>query len=701
MLPDRDYKKLTAPESIALVGVTSRSGKGSNSPLEVLLKWGYRGRVYPINRKGGLILGRQAYTSLLDVPEIPDLAVICAPRDAVPELFEQCAKKGVKIVIITAQGFFDGDERGRLMQEELLKVSTKNNIRVLGPNTLGVVNNFDNLCTSYANFINPIKPIGITCQTGSFFIGAAQYCTGIGVLIDTGNTTDIEATDVLGHLARDPRLKVINIHMEGLRDGLKFMEAAKDAVALKPVIIYKTGASPAGSVAVSSHTGSLAGEDRVFDTAFKQCGFLRAVDVEEIGDLNKAFCTFNGIKGNRIGVVSSSGGAGVMAVDACTRYGLEIAKLSQSTFEQLNKLFPEWAQCSNPVDMWPAGMFHGYHNVYRCILEAFMADPQIDAVICNISSCFDKEEDFLDVTGIIREVAGKYPDKPVVVSTFGGRYRDYELELEKDNHVVFYFSLDRAARALSRLYQYHHLIPKKARQPIALPDHPGQIQAEKILAGKSKGNLSQTDALMLLEAYGIPVARWEQAQNIEEAVLSAEKISYPVTMKVISPDINHKTDVGGVRLNIGNSQQLKEAFTEMYKEINHKLLGAKIDGVIIQEYVPKGTELLLGCKKDPQFGPVLAFGAGGIFTEIINDTTLRIPPLSRKDLINMINETKVGKILAGARGATAVDFELLTERLVSFMQMIKANPSISEMDINPLLVDVNRIVALDARVTLE
>ena len=283
MLPDSDYKKLIAPESIALVGVTSRTGRGSNSPLEVLLKRGYRGRIYPVNPKGGTILGCRTYTSLLDVPEIPDLAVICAPRDAVIELFGQCAAKGVKIVIIVAQGFFDGDEEGILMQHKLLDMAADNNIRVLGPNTLGVVNNYHNFCTSFIDFINPIKPIGIICQTGAFYLGASQICTGTGILIDSGNTTDICVTDVIGHMARDPRLKVINIHMESLEDGSTFMDAAKDAVAFMPVIIYNTGISPAGSLAAISHTGKLSGEDRVFDAAFKQCGLLRVAEIEEMG----------------------------------------------------------------------------------------------------------------------------------------------------------------------------------------------------------------------------------------------------------------------------------------------------------------------------------------------------------------------------------------------------------------------------------
>lgn len=701
MFSDNDYTKLTAPESIALVGVTSRTGRGSNSPLEVLLKRGYKGRIYPVNPKGGEILGVRAYTSLLDVPEIPDLAVICAPRDAVIELFEQCASKGVKIVIIIAQGFFDGDEEGILMQHELLKLAEKNSIRVLGPNTLGIVNNYHNFCTSFIDFINPVKPIGIVCQTGTFYLGASQLCTGIGIIVDTGNTTDISVNDVLGHLARDQRLKVINIHMESLQDGRKFMEAAKDAVALKPVIIYKTGTSPAGSLAASSHTGSLSGEDRIFDAAFKQCGLLRAADIEEMGDLNKAFCTFNGIKGNRIGVVSISGGAGVMAVDACERFGLKIASLSKNTFEQLNELFPKWAHCANPMDLWPASMFHGYQYCYGRILEALLQDPQIDAVICMTGSFLAPEDDFLDVTGVIRETAGKYPDKPVVVSSCGNNYPYYQEELEKDNTVAYYFSLDRAARALAALYKYHHLIKNKANKPVALASRPEQSEAAfRILTGK-KANLSQDDALRLMEAYDIPVARWGRAESIEEAAALASRIGYPVTMKILSTDIIHKSDLGGVVLNIRNNDQLKEAFNAMHNNIRRKRPDARLDGVLIQEYLPKGIELLLGSKRDPSFGPVLAFGAGGIFTEILNDVSLRIPPLSRDEIEAMIKETKVSKILAGARGTEAVNMELLINCLTSLADLVLANPAISEIDLNPLIAFEGRVVALDARVILD
>ena len=700
MLPDSDYKKLIAPESIALVGVTSRTGRGSNSTLEVLLKRGYRGRIYPVNPKGGTILGCRTYTSLLDVPEIPDLAVICAPRDAVIELFGQCAAKGVKIVIIVAQGFFDGDEEGILMKHKLLEMAANNNIRVLGPNTLGVVNNYHNFCTSFVDCINPIKPNGIICQTGTFYLGASQICTGTGILVDSGNTTDICVTDVIGHMARDPRLKVINIHMESLEDGRKFMEAAKDAVALKPVIIYKTGISPAGSLAASSHTGKLSGEDRVFDAAFKQCGLLRVADIEEMGDLNKIFCTFDGIKGKRIGIVSISGGAGVMAVDACERFGLEIATPTKATLEQLEVLFPKWAHCNNPMDMWPAAMFHGFQNCYGRILEAYLQDPQIDAVICMTGSFLPTEEDFLDVTGIIRETAGKYPEKPVVVSSCGNNYPYYEEELEKENTVVYYFSLERAARALAALYKYHHQIKNKERPRVVFSPRPRQKEAAaSLLAGKT-GNLSQADALSLLEAYGIPAARWGRAGSIEEARSLADAIGYPVTMKILSPDIIHKTDVGGVRLDIKNSRQLEEAFTAMYRQIKDKQPGARLAGVIIQEYLSWGKDLLLGYKKDPTYGPVLAFGAGGVFTEILNDISLRILPLSRDEAKAMIEETKVSKMLSGARGTKAVDMELLVNYLITFSELVLANPAISEIDLNPLRAFAGREVALDARVIL-
>ncbi len=366
----------------------------------------------------------------------------------------------------------------------------------------------------------------------------------------------------------------------------------------------------------------------------------------------------------------------------------------------MGELFPNWAHCSNPMDIWPASMSQGYQHCFRRALEAYLEDPGVDAVICMTGSFLALKVDFLDVTGIIRDVAGRYPEKPVAVTSWGYNHRHYEEEVEKDNKAVYYISVDRSARALAALYKYHHQIKHKERGPVILPAQPGHKEAAEILAGKT-GNLSQAGAFKLLEAYGIATARWGQASNLAEATALADRIGYPVTMKILSEDIIHKSDVGGVRLNIQNVMELEDAFKSMHIKIAQKHPGARLDGVIIQEFLTGGIELLLGSKKDPTFGPVLAFGAGGVFTEILNDISLGIPPLSRKEIRSMIEETKISRILAGARGTAAVNIELLVDCLAGLSSMLLANPAISEVDLNPILACADRVAALDARVILD
>ena len=701
MLSADDYKKLTDPESVALVGVTSRTGKGSNNPLEVILDWGYKGRIYPINPKGGVMLGHNVYTSLLDVPEIPDIAVLCAPRDSTPELFLQCCLKNIKLVIIVAQGFYDGDAPGRAMQDEILRNAAEHGVRILGPNTLGIVNNFSGFCTSFLRFINPKAATGIMCQSGVFVVGAPSVIMGIGLLIDTGNTADLEYSEMLGHMARDPRIKVISLHLESLQNGAAFIEAAKDAIKLKPVIVYKTGISPFSATIAGSHTGKIAGEYKVFEAVFKQCRLLTVQDVEELNDYNKVFNTFNGIKGNKIGIVSISGGGGIMAADACAKHGLEVASLSPRTYELIGDMFPSWAHCSNPADVWPVGMFHGYHKAYRSILEAFLKDPNIDAVICISGSILAPEDDFINITSIVRELAKEYPDKPIVAFTCGDQLQRYAKEFEEDGDVLYFYSVDRAARALSALYRYHYHCKIDKQQPAIAADKPLQNQPSYLLADKRSGNLSQIEVFKLLESYQIPIARWAKAATFEDAATAAAEIGYPVVMKVLSPSIIHKTDSGGVRLDIRDKQELENAYAEMHESVAQEYPDAVIEGTIIQEYLNKGTEVILGSKYDPHFGPVLAFGSGGVYTEIMDDVALRVPPLSEAELEEMIMETKIGKILSGARGAKPADKNVLVKHIKSFITLVLENPSIAEMDINPLLVSENRVIALDARIALK
>jgi acetyltransferase len=619
----------------------------------------------------------------------------------VPEFFRQCAEKGVRIVIIVAQGFTDGDREGVVMQENILKLAEEKGIRIIGPNTLGVVNNFNFFCTSFMRFINPLAPVGILCQSGVFVVGNAGLLGGTGLCIDTGNTADIEYADLIGHMARDPKIQVINIYMEGVRNGVKFMEAARDAVAIKPVIIFKTGSSPAGSRAAGSHTGSMTGEDRVYDAAFRQSGLIRAADTDEVMDLNKTFQTFAGIGGNRIGVITISGGAGINAVDAFARYGLQTAEISESTKKTIKDLSPDWFRVHNPIDVWPAAMKYGYTNVYKMTLESLLQQPDVDAVICITGSFLEKEKDFLDVTGIIHEAAHKYPHKPIAAWTYGGRWLDYIEELEKEKNVVAYSSLERAAKSLATLYRYHHYLKKRvtAYSP-SVSALAGQNQIENLLSNYDKGFMNQEDAFAVLDYCGLSTVRREKVDNADEAVAAAERIGYPVVLKIESPDIIHKSDAGGIRLNIKDSEALRNACSEMLFSIGKKCPNARLTGFLVQEQITGGTELLLGCKRDPQFGPVVVFGSGGVFTEVYQDISLRIPPLDREEILKMINETRISRILHGFRHIPAANINGLVEAIQSFSSLVLANRSILEVDINPLLALPDRLVVLDARIRL-
>lgn len=631
---------------------------------------------------------------MTDLPEVPDLAVICAPRNAVPELFARCAEKGVDMVIIIAQGFSDGDEEGKQMNEELIALAKEKGVRVIGPNTLGVVNNLEHFCTFFMRFINNTSPVGVLCQSGVFVVGATELTTGIGICIDTGNTADVDFGDLIGHLAIDPRLKIINVHMEGQENGVKFMEKAKKAVRHKPVLVLKTGRSDAGARVAGSHTGSLAGEDRIFDAAFKQCGLIRVDDVEELNDINKAFLTFDRIGGNRLAVVTISGGGGIITADACDRYGMKLATFNDKTLAVLREMSPGWMRPANPVDVWPAAMLSSYEQAYRRTLLTVLDDPNVDAVVCITSSFLAADEDFLDITALIREAAASGSGKPVVAWTYGKRLQDYARELEKEHNVLAFPTLERAVRALSALYRYHHLIrkTKSCEQPVSIS--PGFNDVQKIVSNKANRALLLPESFKLLEAYGIPAAPWGLARNAAEAAVLAEKIGYPVVVKAVSPELSHKTEKGAVKLGIGDREALLKACRELENTIGC------FEGLVIQEQKTGGAELLLGFKRDPQFGPVLVFGHGGIFSEILNDVSLRVAPLDREEILELIGETKVSRILSGARGLPPANMEAIVDCCLRLARLAVENPFIGELDVNPLLATPEGAYALDARVVL-
>lgn len=694
------YQRLVTPRSVALVGVTSRTGKHSNNPLASLLNSGYSGRIYAVNPHAREIMGIKVHNKVADLPEVPELAVICAPRDAVLPLLQDCARLGAKLVIIVAQGFTDGNEEGQALQQQMDALARQYNMRILGPNTLGVVNNLSGFNTSFMPFINRQAPVGILSQSGIFMTGSARFSGGIGIAIDSGNTADIDFADLLPHMARDPRLQVINIHMEGVRDGRKFMQAAARATRQKPLLVLKTGRSAAGARAAGSHTGSLAGEDGIFDAAFKQCGVIRVTDVEEMSDYNRVFTTLPLMRGPRVGVVSITGGGGIMAVDACARHGLEIARFNDQTSAALKNLFPDWMEPGNPVDIWPASMLSSYDEVYRRVLTTVLQDPGVDGVICITPAWF--ADDYLDISATIAQAAGS-GDKPVTLWAMGSRWRDLADKLEQQGTLVAFPSTHRAARALAALYR-QYLVASRTEPPqnYTLVTGATARASQADQASKATDNtgllLDTASTWKLLEQYHIPVAPWGLAASPGEARLLAEQLGYPVVLKVDSPDLTHKSDLGGVVLNIPDPAALDRAWQNMMTTIRATHPQAVLRGALVQKHITGGTEVILGSKKDPQFGPVLLCGVGGIFTELVAATSLRIPPLTREEIMAMLQETVLYRLLTGARGTPRANLDQLIDVITQFSQLLLGEPGIREIDINPLLAGPQGATALDARV---
>lgn len=695
-------KRFVEPSSIAMIGVSSRTGPGSYNAMENILACGYKGRIYAVNPRGGEILGVKVYPSITEVPEVVDLAIISTPRQAVPGIVRECVSKGVKAVAIITQGFADADDEGKRMQAEIDEAVRGTGTRIVGPNTLGMVNSFIDFYTSFVVFTNRNAANGVICQSGIFLAGALDFTNGIGIGVDIGNTSDLDFSDVLEYFYREDRVRVVNIHLEGLQDGRRFMETARRVSRLKPVLCFKTGRSEAGARAASSHSGSLAGEDYVYDTALRQAGIIRVDNVAEMNDFNRTFLTYPTIRGKKVAIVTISGGAGIALVDACSRYGLEVARFSGETLDELARVYPTWMEVGNPADIWPAGMSKGYLPITKLALEKIMADPGVDAVFCITPAYRDPAQDTLDVSAIFKEAARLHPEKPLALWVFGPHRREYAQKVEDEGTLVAYASPERAARALAALYSYHHEIKYAPRETV--PELPG-FDASRItgILRESKGRGGEIlgpEALELIRACGIPVVETRPAFNREQAVEAAAEIGLPVVMKLNSPDVSHKSDIGGVIVGLKTPEEVSDAYDKIMARALENAPGARLEGVLLQKYHADGTEVILGAKRDNQFGPVLVYGLGGIYTEVFRDVSFRVAPISQEEARTMIAETKSYKILQGARGRASADIEALAGALLRLSRLATDFPEILELDINPLLAGPQGVVALDARITL-
>ena len=691
-------RKFLEPESVALIGVPRSTGVGAYNNLEILLRFGYQGEIYPVNPKAEEICGIRCFSSVLEIPKIVDLAVIAVGRDRVPAVFRDCCEKGIKRVVIISQGFADGDEKGKRLQEELTERAKEADVRIIGPNTMGVYNVHASFTTGFVEHYKPENPdpVCMVAQTGVYQVGTTVFSpNGFAKAIDLGNACDLDIVDVLEYLEDDPQTKVIAVHMEGIKRGRKFIEVARRVMRKKPVIILKTGRSTLGAKAALSHTGSLVGDIQVFDAAFKRAGVTKVRTNSELQDAIRAFVNFPPMKGNRITIISATGAIGIIATDACEDYGLELGPVPSELAEKILKRLPEWIQLKNPIDIWPIGMIsRRIPQVFEYALMEALDSEDIDAVAIiwvSLDSTLHTDINFHQIVERIQKKRNAC--KPVAFWFYGDNLHESVPRYEKIPGVACFPTIERAIRRLS--YSYHYAQAKSEPEGERLEIEVDQNSViDFVNSGRENKILLGEKAFSLLENFGIPVVSSGFVKSLDEALDVAHSLGYPVVCKVSSEQILHKTETKAVVLDIESDEELTGAYSRLDELL--KNVSDQAGKILVQKQI-SGHELLLGLKRDPNFGMVVVCGQGGIYTEVYRDITRSIVPVSIKESHDMLESLQIYPILRGVRGRKGVDLNLLSDMICRMSALGEHASGLREADINPLIVNEDGCWAVDAR----
>ncbi|MEW6054594.1 MAG: acetate--CoA ligase alpha subunit [Nitrospirota bacterium] len=688
------------PKSIAVIGASRTPGKVGYDILKNIIQYGYDGSVYPINPGAEEILGRRAYPSLQDVPESIDLAVIVVPSKNVIDVIEQCGAKKIDSAIIITAGFKESGIEGARLESELIRKSAESGVRFIGPNCLGMIDTHSKVNASFAAGMPAKGSIGFFSQSGALCLAVLDRALpdeiGFSKFISMGNKADISDTDIMLALAEDDNTKVILGYIEGVSDGRKFMEVAAEVSKKKPLIILKSGTTGAGAKAASSHTGALAGREAAFDAAFRQSGIIRAHNVNELFNYALAFANQPLPKGPHVAIITNSGGPGILAADACDKSDLQLIPLYKNIVDELRSFLPPVASFYNPVDILGDSGADRYEKALNTVLK----DERMHGIMVLLSptAVVDVEATALAVVNISRLI-----DRPILTSFMGKKSIDAAAKTLLKFGVPNYSFPEDMVSAMNVMYRYHLWINR--------PDktfHPYEGLKEKAVnvfetaKNENRDRLYDMEVHDILRAYGFSQPRGLVARTPEDAVAAAKGIGYPVVMKILSPQISHKSDIGGVRINLNSRKDVENAFFDITTRVRNLMPNAHIYGVIIQEMIPKGKEVIMGITKDPQFGHMIMFGLGGIYVEVLKDISFRIVPLSQEDAHEMIRETKTFPLLRGVRGEAEADIGAIEKSLLLLSQMATDFPQIIEADINPLLVKERGkgAVAVDARFTI-
>jgi acetyltransferase len=692
-----------APRSIAVVGASPDPRKLGHTVLRNIVQNNFPGAIYPIHPTADEVLGHTVYPSVPAIPETPDLAVLIVPPQAVLGVAEECGQKGVKALIVITAGFREVGVEGRKLEDALLAVVQRYGMRMVGPNCLGVIDNVAQMNASFAALMPLDGNIAFMSQSGAICTAILDWSVeqGIGFsrFVSLGNKADVDEVALLQAWNNDPHSRVILAYLEGISRGPEFIEVARQVTKQTPVIAIKSGTTAAGSRAISSHTGSLAGSESAYEAAFRQSGILRARTMQDVFDQALIFAYQPLIQGDRIAIVTNAGGPGILATDAIENAGLELARFEPATVQQLQGQLPATANVYNPIDI----IGDARSDRYRIGIKAALADPNVDAVLVLFTP--QAQSDVPETAEVIAELAEAQPEprKPVVASFMGQHSLGPALKILNDRRIPNYPFPERAVLALRAMVQYQQW----RAQPIG--DYASfEVDRERVrqtfadVRSQGRLELGELEAREVMAAYGMRLPASELAQSPEAAVEIANRLGYPIVMKISSPDILHKSDIGGVRVGLQSAGEVRDAYELIEYRARRYQPNADIRGVLVQQQAPKGRECLVGISRDPQLGPLIGFGMGGIYVEVLKDVVFRLAPLSRQEAQEQIEAIRSFPILRGVRGESPADIPSILDTLLRTSQLVTDFPEIVEMDINPLMVydQGQGAMVLDARIIL-
>ncbi len=691
------------PRSVAVIGASENPSKLGHAVVKNLLEGGFikRGQVFPINLSAHKILGLKAYPSVSAVADPIDLAVLVIPYPLVPDVLRECGIKGIPAAIIISAGFREAGMKGLERERELLTIAQQHSIRLIGPNCLGVIDTFTPLNASFAAGTPPRGPIAFMSQSGALGTAILDWSLagryGLSKFVSLGNKADVDEIDLVQAWAHDDNTRVIMLYTEGMADGQRFIRIAREVSKIKPIVAIKSGVTQAGSRAVSSHTGSLAGSEQAYKAAFQQAGVLRAESMEELFDVALALAYQPHLAGPRIAIITNAGGPGILATDSIERFGLSLAEFSFETLQALEAELPDAASAANPVDV----LGDALTDRYGFALQTAARDANVDGILVILTpQAMTEIEKTAEAVGKISHEL----DKPLLACFMGEAKMSAGVDILEKYGVPNYPFPERAARAIGAMAEYRDICQRKP--PIYVEQPVDRIATRRVIERvRSSGRVSigDAEAREILTAYGLRIPASEIAENEDQAVQIAAQLGYPVVIKIASPDILHKTDIGGVRVGLGSPEEVRDAFELMVYRAKRYVPEARIWGCLIQEMAPRGgLEVLVGMNRDPQFGPLVTFGLGGIYVETLRDVTFRIAPFSEDEAREMLSDIRAHALLDGVRGQPAYDKNAIVESLLRVGQLVQDFPEIAELDINPLIVypEGQGAIAIDMRLVL-